>query len=222
MGQTLRLVRPPVLWVVVEAGKPTPEAAHTLRRTTVMHCYVGCCDSLNASPTVDFRPHQLNDGFEVIENHLLDGVVYFIDEEGVYSLPLFDRLRQIRELALHPSLSHPAQQGAGPREQAALLNSTLFPRDRRRPVRGWRARPRLLPHHHRPHPLLHPGDGLHRPQLFRSNRSQGFLVHLKVFYLCSIPKSIVHCQVHEVKRSLLDHFFTELGAREIIFVSVKP
>ncbi|KAM3296067.1 hypothetical protein ACQJBY_038421 [Aegilops geniculata] len=121
MGQTLRLIRPPVLWVVVEAGKPTLEAALALCRTVVMHCYVGCCDGLNVSPAVDFRPHQLNAGFEVIENHLLDGVVYFTDEEGVYSLPLFDRLHQIRELALHPSLSHPAQQGAGPREQASLL-----------------------------------------------------------------------------------------------------
>ncbi|AQK92016.1 Dynamin protein 1A [Zea mays] len=31
----------------------------------------------------------------------------------------------------------------------------------------------------------------------------------------SIPKSIVYCQVREAKRSLLDHFFTELGAREM-------
>uniref|UniRef100_A0A0E0JMG6 Dynamin-type G domain-containing protein n=1 Tax=Oryza punctata TaxID=4537 RepID=A0A0E0JMG6_ORYPU len=31
----------------------------------------------------------------------------------------------------------------------------------------------------------------------------------------SIPKSIVYCQVREAKRTLLDRFFTELGAREI-------
>ncbi|XP_066361676.1 dynamin-related protein 5A-like [Miscanthus floridulus] len=31
----------------------------------------------------------------------------------------------------------------------------------------------------------------------------------------SIPKSIVYGQVREAKRSLLDHFFTELGAREM-------
>ncbi|XP_075519741.1 phragmoplastin DRP1A [Primulina tabacum] len=30
----------------------------------------------------------------------------------------------------------------------------------------------------------------------------------------SIPKSIVYCQVREAKRSLLDHFFAELGKRE--------
>lgn len=31
----------------------------------------------------------------------------------------------------------------------------------------------------------------------------------------SIPKSVVHCQVREAKRSLLDHFFTELGKKEV-------
>ncbi|CAN0889691.1 Phragmoplastin DRP1B [Linum grandiflorum] len=30
----------------------------------------------------------------------------------------------------------------------------------------------------------------------------------------SIPKSVVYCQVREAKRSLLDHFFAELGKRE--------
>lgn len=31
----------------------------------------------------------------------------------------------------------------------------------------------------------------------------------------SIPKSIVYCQVREAKRSLLDHFFTEVGKKEV-------
>ncbi|XP_058225637.1 dynamin-related protein 5A [Rhododendron vialii] len=31
----------------------------------------------------------------------------------------------------------------------------------------------------------------------------------------SIPKSIVYCQVREAKRSLLDHFFTDLGKKEV-------
>jgi len=33
----------------------------------------------------------------------------------------------------------------------------------------------------------------------------------------SIPKSVVYCQVRESKRSLLDHFFTELGGKEVRF-----
>ncbi|KAK1677129.1 hypothetical protein QYE76_037977 [Lolium multiflorum] len=101
LGQTLRLVRPPLLWVVVEAGKPTPDAALALRHTAVMHRYVGCCDKLNAS-AADYRSHQMNAGLEVVENHRLDGVVYFADEEGVYSLHLFDRLRQIRRFGTWP------------------------------------------------------------------------------------------------------------------------
>ncbi|OEL18666.1 Dynamin-related protein 5A [Dichanthelium oligosanthes] len=50
-------------------------------------------------------------------------------------------------------------------------------------------------------------------------RRIGTNVHAYVNMVCStlrnsIPKSIVYCQVREAKRSLLDHFFTELGARE--------
>ena len=39
----------------------------------------------------------------------------------------------------------------------------------------------------------------------------------------TIPKSVVYCQVREAKRSLLDHFFTELGKREVSFLKrVNP
>lgn len=31
----------------------------------------------------------------------------------------------------------------------------------------------------------------------------------------SIPKSVVYCQVRGAKRSLLDHFFTDLGKKEV-------
>jgi hypothetical protein len=30
----------------------------------------------------------------------------------------------------------------------------------------------------------------------------------------SLPKAVVHCQVREAKRSLLDHFYTQVGKRE--------
>ena len=32
----------------------------------------------------------------------------------------------------------------------------------------------------------------------------------------TIPKAVVHCQVKEAKRSLLDHFYTQLGKKEVI------
>lgn len=31
-----------------------------------------------------------------------------------------------------------------------------------------------------------------------------------------IPKAVVHCQVKEAKRSLLDHFYTQLGQKEVL------
>lgn len=105
LGHTLRLVHPPLLWLVVEAGNPTPEAAAALRGTTVMHRYVGCCDNLNASASDDalrFRPHQMNAALELLENHRIDAIVYFADEEGVYSLDLFKRLRQVRRFGTWP------------------------------------------------------------------------------------------------------------------------
>ena len=38
----------------------------------------------------------------------------------------------------------------------------------------------------------------------------------------SIPKSVVYCQVREAKRSLLDHFFTDLGKKEVRVSSLIP
>ena len=35
----------------------------------------------------------------------------------------------------------------------------------------------------------------------------------------SIPKAVVHCQVREAKRSLLDHFYTQVGKKEVLFFS---
>jgi hypothetical protein len=38
----------------------------------------------------------------VVENYRIDGVFYFADEEGIYSLQLFDRLR---EASMAPGVS---------------------------------------------------------------------------------------------------------------------
>ena len=34
----------------------------------------------------------------------------------------------------------------------------------------------------------------------------------------SIPKSVVHCQVREAKRSLLNHFYAQVGKKEVPFL----
>jgi hypothetical protein len=58
------------------------------------------------------------------------------------------------------------------------------------------------------------------PRISPGNMWTGSTVLSYVNMVCaslrnSIPKSIVYCQVREAKRSLLDHFFTELGKLEV-------
>ena len=36
----------------------------------------------------------------------------------------------------------------------------------------------------------------------------------------TLPKAAVHCQVREAKRSLLDHFYTQIGKREVHMLCV--
>ncbi|KAL8227874.1 hypothetical protein R6Q57_015458 [Mikania cordata] len=57
---------------------------------------------------------------------------------------------------------------------------------------------------------------LKKPSFFFNTGSNVLsYVHMVVGTLRhSIPKSVVYCQVREAKRSLLDRFFTELGAKE--------
>ena len=38
----------------------------------------------------------------------------------------------------------------------------------------------------------------------------------------SIPKSAVYCQVREARRSLLDHFYTQLGKKEVSTTFRQP
>jgi putative beta-1,4-xylosyltransferase IRX9 len=125
MAHTLRLVRPPLLWLVVEAGAPTPEAAAALRRTSLMHRYVGCCRnfinaSSSSSSSLAYRPHQINAALDLVEDHRLHGVVYFADEEGVYSLRLFDRLRQIRYFYRSIPFNPPAPSRFRPPKKKAI------------------------------------------------------------------------------------------------------
>ncbi|XBI46771.1 hypothetical protein VPH35_110919 [Triticum aestivum] len=61
------------------------------------------------------------------------------------------------------------------------------------------------------------------PAKFWEDGIKDYITHafeIMVFYLCFILKSIVHCQVHEAKRSLLDYFFTELGATKESYVLI--
>lgn len=94
LGQALRLVPPPVLWIVVEMNAASMETAEILRKTGVVYRHLVC--NKNSSEVKDRGVHQRNTALQHIEQHRLDGIVYFADDDNIYSLELFDSLREIR------------------------------------------------------------------------------------------------------------------------------
>ncbi|XP_038982404.1 probable beta-1,4-xylosyltransferase IRX9H [Phoenix dactylifera] len=100
LGQTLRLVPPPLLWIVVEMNAPSMETARLLRRTGVMYRHLVC--KKNSTHIKDRGVHQRNTALEHIERHRLDGIVYFADDDNIYSLELFERMREIRRFGTWP------------------------------------------------------------------------------------------------------------------------
>ncbi|KAL0678750.1 hypothetical protein Bca4012_006731 [Brassica carinata] len=93
VAQTLRLVEPPVLWIVVEGNAASFETSEILRKTGVMYRHLVC--KRNTTSIKDRGVHQRNTALEHIELHKLDGVVYFADDDNIYSLELFQSLRHI-------------------------------------------------------------------------------------------------------------------------------
>lgn len=73
------------------------ETAEVLRKTGVMYRHLVC--NRNSTDVKDRGVHQRNTALEHIERHRLDGIVYFADDDNVYSLELFDALRDIRYFA---------------------------------------------------------------------------------------------------------------------------
>ncbi|XP_043714130.1 probable beta-1,4-xylosyltransferase IRX9H [Telopea speciosissima] len=100
LGQALRLVRPPLLWIVVEMNSASMETAEILRNTGVMYRHLVC--SKNLTNIKDRGVHQRNRALEHIELHHLDGIVYFADDDNIYSLELFESTRAIRRFGTWP------------------------------------------------------------------------------------------------------------------------
>ena len=94
LGQLLRLVKPPLVWIVVEEKAASFETAEILRKTGVMYRHVLC--TRNSSNVKDRGVYQRNAALEHIERHKLDGIVFFADDDNVYTLELFESLRTIR------------------------------------------------------------------------------------------------------------------------------
>lgn len=105
LGQTLSLVPPPLLWIVVEmkSTASSMETARILRRTGVMYRHLLCDDEPNNTNNIKDRGVlQRNTALDHIHRHSLDGIVYFADDDNIYSLYLFHHLRNIRRFGTWP------------------------------------------------------------------------------------------------------------------------
>nr|DAD40827.1 TPA_asm: hypothetical protein HUJ06_015150 [Nelumbo nucifera] len=94
LAHTLSLVPPPLLWIVVEMNSASTETAEILRKSSVMYRHLVC--TKNLTNIKDRGVHQRNTALEHIEHHRLDGIVYFADDDNIYSLQLFESIREIR------------------------------------------------------------------------------------------------------------------------------
>uniref|UniRef100_A0A0D3HC25 Glycosyltransferases n=2 Tax=Oryza TaxID=4527 RepID=A0A0D3HC25_9ORYZ len=114
LAHTLRLAPSPLLWLVVESGAATRDTAALLRGCGVMYRHLSSPvpdapqdrprrrGRRQDRPAVDSRARQRNTALDHIEHHRLHGIVYFADEDNVYSLDLFYHLRDIRSFGTWP------------------------------------------------------------------------------------------------------------------------
>ncbi|KAF8400836.1 hypothetical protein HHK36_014139 [Tetracentron sinense] len=100
LAHALRLVPPPLLWIVVEMSSQSAETADILRRTGVMYRHL--VFDKNLTSIRDTGVHQRNVALSHIETHQLDGIVYFADDDKMYSVNLFEQLREIRRFGTWP------------------------------------------------------------------------------------------------------------------------
>ncbi|XAR70869.1 1,4-beta-D-xylan synthase [Bertholletia excelsa] len=94
LAHTLKLIPPPLLWIIVDMNSQSAETADLLRRTGIMYRHLVC--KKNLTDMEDRGVHQRNIALSHIETHRLDGIVFFADDDNIYSIHLFPHMRQIR------------------------------------------------------------------------------------------------------------------------------
>ncbi|CAD6231953.1 unnamed protein product [Miscanthus lutarioriparius] len=111
LAHTLRLVPQPLLWLVVDRGAATRETAALLRGSGLMYRHLPSShrdapdDARRRAPEHPAERglrRQRNAALDHIEHHRIHGLVYFADEDNVYSLDLFHQLRGIRSFGAWP------------------------------------------------------------------------------------------------------------------------
>ncbi|KAF5940751.1 hypothetical protein HYC85_021918 [Camellia sinensis] len=93
LANTLRLVPPPLLWMVVEQKSNSAGVSEILRKTGIMYRHLVFKENFT-----DFEAemdHQRNLALNHIEHHRLSGIVHFAGLSNVYDLSFFDEIRAI-------------------------------------------------------------------------------------------------------------------------------
>ena len=93
LANTLNLVPPPLLWVVLEAHSDSSEVSEILRKTGIMYRHLVFKENFT-DPEAEMD-HQRNLALNHIEHHRLSGVVHFAGLSNVYDLSFFDEIRAI-------------------------------------------------------------------------------------------------------------------------------
>ncbi|XP_031253006.1 probable beta-1,4-xylosyltransferase IRX9 [Pistacia vera] len=104
LANTIKLVSPPLLWIVVEGKSDSDEVSRILRKTGIMYRHLVFKENFT-DPEAELD-HQRNVALKHIEQHRLSGIVHFAGLSNVYDLGFFDELRDIEYVKFSFFLSH--------------------------------------------------------------------------------------------------------------------
>ncbi|CAL9069909.1 unnamed protein product [Musa banksii] len=100
LAHTLRVVPPPLLWIVVQDHADALATAAMLRTTGVMYRHLTFKENFT-DPVVE-ADHQRNVALSHVEYHRLSGIVHFAGASNVYDLQFFDEIREIESFGTWP------------------------------------------------------------------------------------------------------------------------
>ncbi|KAG6492244.1 beta-1,4-xylosyltransferase IRX9-like [Zingiber officinale] len=100
LAHTLRLVPPPLLWIVVQAHEDAAATAAMLRTTGVMYRHLTFKENFT-DPEAE-ADHQRNVALSHVEYHRLTGIVHFAGASNVYDLQFFEDIRDVEAFGTWP------------------------------------------------------------------------------------------------------------------------
>ncbi|CAH8361331.1 unnamed protein product [Eruca vesicaria subsp. sativa] len=102
MANTLRLVPPPLLWIVVEKHSEADvnSSSTMLRKTGLMYRRIVFKENFTSLEAE--LDHQRNLALRHIEHHKLSGIVHFAGLNNIYDLEFFDEIRDIEVFGTWP------------------------------------------------------------------------------------------------------------------------